>query len=125
MPKSNELGGSALSDTGDEALFRRNYTWLMRRLSKPGTQRAVAQMLGVAESAISEIKNGGMLERTIRIISAVQGKLVDEGATCLDEVDKAFVNRILARTASSGSLFNGEDFQDTAAGFGDSTRGGL
>jgi DNA-binding transcriptional regulator YdaS (Cro superfamily) len=127
VPKPNELGGGVLSDTVDEAAFRRNYSWLLRRLAKPGTQRAVAQMLGVSESTVSELKTGGALERVIRIISAVQGKLVDEETTCLDPIDKAFVNRILARTASSGSLFNGDtaDFQDTAAGFGDSQRGGL
>jgi transcriptional regulator with XRE-family HTH domain len=126
MPKPTELGGTALTESVDEASFRRNYSWLMRRLGKPGTQRAVAQMLGISESTVSELKNGGALERVIRIISAVQGKLVDEDTTCLDPIDKAFVNRILARTASSGALFEGgEDFQDTRPGFIDSGRGGL
>lgn len=62
---------------------RKAYSMVLQAMQDPGTQRNLAQVLGVSESTVSRIKNE-KLEDALALIYQLGFKVVDASRVCVD-----------------------------------------
>ena len=90
----------------------RQHARVLTALQKPGTQVAIAAVLGASEPTISRIKNE-RLEESIAFLYALGFKLVPQGKVCVDASEIQMLRRAYARVvqneAVAAQLFGDDD----------------
>lgn len=81
------------SPSADERA-RKSTSIVLQRLSPDGTQRKLAEVLGVSESTVSRWKED--VEPVMKLASHLGLKLVDEHRECIPRAEAAMLRRIYA-----------------------------
>lgn len=76
---------------------------VLTALQKPGTQAALAAVLGASEPTISRIKNE-RLEESIAFLYALGFKLVPQGKVCVDASEIQMLRRAYARVVQNEAV---------------------
>lgn len=91
---------------------RKAYTRVLSALQRPGTQVAIAAVLGQSEATVSRIKNE-RLEESLAFLYALGFKVVPAEMTCVQPEALAFMRqttaRVLSNEAQAQELFRDDE----------------